>query len=80
MLNTCLRTARPVAAYLSRGRPESALVLAAMAPKRKAASASKADKIAPKKFKAPQMAEADNGEPVATTSDGRKLSLIIEAW
>jgi hypothetical protein len=51
-----------------------------MAPKRKATSAAKADKPAPKKTKAPRKAEAGKAEPVATASDGRKLSLIIEAW
>ena len=53
----------------------------AMAPKRKTATASaKAEAPAVKKTKAPKKAEAEKAAGPAVTSDGTKLSLIIEAW
>ena len=53
----------------------------AMAPKRKAATASaKGEALAVKKTKAPKKAEAERIAVPAATSDGTKLSLIIEAW
>lgn len=53
---------------------------AAMAPKRKAANAVKAEKPAVKKTKLPKMEEDKKVAAAAATSDGSKLSLIIEAW
>ena len=52
-----------------------------MAPKRKAAVApAKTEAPAAKKTKAPKKANAEKSATPAATSDGRKLSLIIEAW
>jgi len=51
-----------------------------MAPKRKAANAVKAEKPAVKKTKTRKMEEDKKVAAAAATSDGSKLSLIIEAW
>ncbi|BDA49844.1 hypothetical protein COCOBI_14-4640 [Coccomyxa sp. Obi] len=55
-----------------------------MAPKRKATTAAKtkAESSAPKKPKASKDAEPSSADAavVAATSDGKKLSLVIEAW
>ena len=53
---------------------------AAMAPKRKAATAVKAEKPAVKKTKTPKKEEDKKVAAAVSTSDGSKLSLIIEAW
>lgn len=58
-----------------------AAACASMAPKRKAAPAAKTDEAAVvKKTRAPKKAPAEKVAPAASESEGRKLSLIIEAW
>lgn len=58
-----------------------AVASASMAPKRKAASAAKTEGAAAvKKTRAPKKAPTEKIAPAAAESDGRKLSLIIEAW
>ena len=58
-----------------------AVACASMAPKRKAALAAKTEEAAAvKKTRAPKKAQTEKVVPAAANSDGRKLSLIIEAW
>lgn len=82
MLASWLTTAHLAASGALCRRPEPVRVIAQadMAPKRKAATAVKAEKPAVKRTQAPKKTEENKSAAVDAASDGRKLSIIIEFW